>query len=241
MSFLFWGVRLPAFLFNTPWEIIAAAVVLFSAKLFILQEYRVNGIPYRLADYSVQAGSKLYLLILLYSVPKNFNHVVFDLYWNYPSGGCDYLDASCLAFSGTSHHGTCDFNRRVKLNSSVVHSGDVMNHQLRRGHHTIDVKLQQIPSHITHLVFTLSAWESPTIRHFPNPSLKFFEASNRNKDLCSTSFSHAVHSQAVVMCSVVRGSSGGWNIYRSGKTSAGNAMEYEPLIQTIQGLIKSGM
>jgi len=118
-----------------------------------------------------------------------------------------------------------------------------MDHTNKIGHHTIEVRLKDIPVSINHLYFTLSAWNSPTIAHFPNPSLKFFEATNKEKDLCKTTFNHARNSQAVVMCSVSRSSGGSlgemgrWRIVEGGTLSAGNAKYYTPLIDTIQALI----
>lgn len=189
----------------------------------------------KLEDYNVQPFATVHLMILLYAIPQNFNHVIFDLFWGYPSRGMDYLDASCLIFSGKSHIATVDYNHRRYNSDAVKHSGDVMDRVKRIGHHTIEVHLKDIPSNVTHLYFTLSAWNSPTIAHYPNPSLKFFEASNKQKDLCKTTFTHACNSQAVIMCSVSR-SGGQWRIFESGKLSAGNAKDYSPLIKTIREL-----
>jgi stress response protein SCP2 len=178
---------------------------------------------------------------MLYAIPSNFNEVVFDLYWGYPSSGPDFLDASCLVFSNQYHITTVDFRQNTnKASQNIWHSGDVMDNLNRKGHHTINVKLQQLPQNVTHLFFTLSAWNSPSIGHFKEPSLKFYEASNKIKNLCKTTFNHARGSQAVIMCSVSK-KQGAWRIFESGKLSSGNAMNYYSMIQTIQGLIASGV
>jgi len=174
-------------------------------------------------------------MVLLYAIPSHFNHVIFDLFWGYPSHGCDYLDASCLAFNGKTYNNVVDYRNRAFSGNSIWHSGDVMDSLKRIGHHTIEVRLKDLPASVTRLFFTLSAWNSPTIAHYPNPSLKFFEASNKSKDLCSTTFTHARHSQAVIMCYVAR-TGAQWKIYNCGKLSAGNAKNYKPLISTIQSL-----
>lgn len=185
----------------------------------------------------IQPFATIHLMIVLYAIPQNFDHVIFDLFWGYPSSGKDFLDASCLLFSGKSHVGTVDYSRpnRIFSGNSIRHSGDVMDDYSRIGHHTIEVRLKTIPANVTHLYFTLSAWNSPTIAHFPNPSLRFFEASDKQKNLCETRFTHARHSQAVIMCSVRR-LPNGWKIFESGKLSAGNAGNYKPLIATLQQL-----
>lgn len=188
-----------------------------------------------LSDYKVPEMATIHLMVLLYSIPSHFNHVIFDLYWGYPARGCDYLDASCLLFSEKSFQCAVDYSKRSKGNA-VQHSGDVMDNSRRLGHHTMHVRLQELPPNITHLYFTLSAWNSPTISHFPNPSLKFFEASNKTKDLCATNLRQQTHqSQAIIMCSVVRAGNH-WKILQSGKLSAGNAKNYQPLINTIKQL-----
>lgn len=203
-----------------------------------VQIFNSNGQPSTLSDNNIPPYATLYLVVLLYAIPEAFDHVVFDLYWGYPSSGCDYLDASCLVYKGTEFFKLADWKNRHL--SGITHSGDVMNDYNRTGHHTIHVYLKQLPSHVTHLFFTLSAWSSPNIARYPNPSLKFYEASTINKDLCKTTFTHARNSQAVVMCSLSKNSQGRWAIYESGKLSAGNAKNYAPLKSTIFNLIKSG-
>lgn len=210
--------------------------ILYNDKM--VQIYNSNGKSLTLSDNNIPSYATLYLVVLLYAIPEAFDHVVFDLYWGYPSTGCDFLDASCLVFQGTQFLNLADFAHH-NLNG-ITHSGDVMDHSKRIGHHTIDVNLKQLSSNVTHLFFTLSAWSCPNIARYPNPSLKFYEASNKEKDLCKTSFTHAANSQAVVMCSVSKNAQGRWEIFESGKLSAGNACNYAPLQSTISSLIKAG-
>lgn len=201
----------------------------------------------------MKSNSKIFLVVCLYEIPEYFDHVVFDLSWGLPmtvtkslfsffglgtkNYQLDYLDASCLMFSGLNHYKTIDF--RKTFEPSVVHSGDRIDDARKTGHHTIDVHISKIPRDVTHLFFTLSAWNSPSISKYPHPSLKFFKASNRKTNLCRTTFSHAGNSQAVIMCSVSK-SYGRWEIFESGKLSAGNAKDYNPLVATITKLIASG-
>lgn len=201
---------------------------------------RSNGGYATLSDYEVKPNTTICLVICLFSIPENFDDVIFDLYWGYPFSGRDYLDASCLLFGGNSFQQVVDYRRSTSI-TAVRHSGDVMNDAQRIGHHTINVSLKKIPSNVTHLFFTLSAWSSPNISHYPNPSLKFYDATKPGKDLCKTTFHHAKNSRAVVMCSVSRDSQGHWKIFESGQLSAGNAQAYQPLISTIQKLIASGI
>lgn len=201
------------------------------------------------------SNSKICLVVCLYAIPEKFDHVVFDLYWGLPMKETesllfkyfgfgsedvtvDFLDASCFIFSGPDQCKIIDY-RTENSNVGVKHSGDRVDKVKKTGHHTIDVHIREIPDHVTHLFFTLSAWNSPSISKYPNPSLMFFEASKLDKNLCKTSFSHAGNSQAVIMCSMSR-PSGTWELFESGQISAGNAKNYVPLVKTITKLIDSG-
>lgn len=192
----------------------------------------------KLSDFSVKPNSTLILVVMMFAIPDQFDHVVFDLYWGYPSKGRDYLDASCLMFQSQNFVSLVDYSH--SSDSFIRHSGDVMDNLQRIGHHTINVHLKQIPTSITHLFFTLSAWSSPNISKYPNPSLKFFEADKPTQNLCNTTFTHAGHARAVIMCSVSRDAGGKWKIFESGKLSAGNALDYEPIKSTIISLIRQG-
>lgn len=198
-----------------------------------------NGGYKTLTDHGVKPNSTICLVICLFSIPENFDDVVFDLYWGYPYHKRDYLDASCLIFNRTAFQKVVDYGRNTA--TAIRHSGDIMDDAHRTGHHTISVSLKNIPSNVTHLFFTLSAWNSPNIAQYPNPSLKFYDATKPGKDLCKTTFHHARNSQAVVMCSVSRNSQGRWEIFESGQLSAGNAKNYSSLVSTIQQLISRGV
>ncbi|PFX18305.1 uncharacterized protein LOC111339739 [Stylophora pistillata] len=191
-----------------------------------------------LEDYNVEPFSTLYLIILLYAIPDALNEVVFDLFWGYPPSRCDFLDASVLIYNRSSLQGIVDFSRRSFV--GVAHSGDVMDHVKRIGHHTINVKLKDFPSNIDKLFFTLSAWNSPNISSYLNPSLRFFDAKKPNKQLCSDQMEHAAYSQAIIMCSLSK-IDGVWNVFSLRTLSAGNAKNYLPLQQTIGGIITQGL
>ena len=213
-------------------------LVIWITRHAFFQMCSSDGKPLTLSENGIPPYATVYLVVLLLAIPETFDHVVFDLHWGYPYSGRDYLDASCLVYQGTQFFNVVDYRHRNVI--GISHSGDVMDDQNRVGHHTIHVYLKQLPGHITHLFFTLSAWISPNISRYPNPSLKFYEASNLKKDLCKTTFTHAGNSQAVIMCFLSKNSQGRWEIYESGKLSAGNERDYAPLKSTISNLISSG-
>ena len=115
-----------------------------------------------------------------------------------------------------------------------------MDYANRIGHHTIRVKLKSMHSGINKLFFTLSAWNSPNISKYPNPSLRFFDARSPTKQLCSTAMQHAAYSQAIIMCSLCK-LDGAWKVLGLRRLSPGNAKNYGPLQQTILQLIKEGL
>lgn len=191
-----------------------------------------------LQDYAVQPFSTLHLIVVLYEINHSLDNAVFDLFWGYPSSGRDYLDASVLIYSGSFPQGIVDFRQRAF--SGISHSGDMMDEANRLGHHTIRVQLKSLPSNINKLFFTLSAWSSPNISKYPNPSLRFFDAKEPNKQLCSDQMGHAAYSQAVIMCSLSK-IDGVWKVFSLRTLSAGNANNYSLLQQTIGGIIAQGL
>ena len=180
------------------------------------------------------------MLVLLYAIPDGFDHVIFDLFWGYPHRGRDYLDASVFLYSDSTFIEVVDYRRRASQScSAVMHSGDKMDDAKRLGHHTINVWIKSIPAHINKLVFTLSAWRSPNISKYPNPSLRFFDAKFPHTQLCDDEMSHAAHSQAIIMCCLTkRGSE--WQVFSLKSLSAGNAMNYGPLKNSIVNLVRKG-
>jgi len=180
-----------------------------------------------LINTGLRDGSRISLLIIMYEIQK-IRKITFDLYWGYPKSGQDFLDGSCLIYSEREFKGHVDFRNRQLY--SIKHSGDIMG--TTKGHHRITVDVDLLPAEITHLYFTLSAWNSPTIGNYPNPSVKLIEPST-NKDLCKpVSFKKLTKHQAVIMC-VLRKIHNEWIISQEEKPSQGNAKNYTPLKTTI--------
>lgn len=150
------------------------------------------------------------------------------------------MDASVLIYSGNELQRISDYKRRMRFSGAVYHSGDVMDDLNRLGHHTINVKLKSLPANIDKLFFTLSAWNSPNISMYKNPSLRFFDAKEPNKQLCSDQMQNAAYSQAIIMCSLSK-IDGAWKVFSLRTPSAGNAKDYTPLQQTISGITSQGL
>src|ERR1700733_7816171 len=100
-------------------------------------------------------------MVLMYSIQANstIRNVVFDLNWGFPVTGSDYLDGSCLMYSGNSFSQVIDYARRLSTDDAVVHSGDVMT--TSTGHHKITIDLSKVNPSINKLFFALSSYISP--------------------------------------------------------------------------------
>ncbi|XP_072019596.1 uncharacterized protein [Amphiura filiformis] len=205
-----------------------------------LQNFMPDNSLATLSTWNVKPNSTIHLMVLLVAVAPNLNKVVFDLYWGYPSRGQDYLDASALVYNGKSFVGVVDYHRGGVCGNAITHSGDIMDSVKRQGHHLINVELHSIPNSVTHVFFTLSAYNSPTISHFPNPSLRFFDKAHPDQMLCADQTKKAGHRQAIVMCCLSR-KGGQWFVHDTGALSNGNAMNYDPLKATITTLLNTGI
>ncbi|CAG8569892.1 1670_t:CDS:2 [Funneliformis caledonium] len=213
-----------------------------------LQTYANQGrIQNQLSEYHIVSESHIQLIVLLYSISKelSISALTFDLFWGYPSSGCDYLDGTCLLYTGTGNNAGQLWRRFDYQSTSfhdipnMSHSGDIMDHAERRGHHRITANLASLPPTVSKLYFILSSWNSPNIGHFPNPSFKMFDPSKPNIQLCSYTIQSAASSQAVIMCVAARNSfEGNWNVFEIGKLSAGNAKNYTPIEDTISNMDK---
>ena len=198
----------------------------------------------RLKDYGIEKNATISLIVPLYCIPDNLDHVVFDLSWEFPSTNPDFLDATCMAFENTSFVQVIDWNHPTNdyfLKNSVRHTEkNLTGPGAKTGHQTIHVYLKKVPRNITHLFFTLSSWRSPNLSAFHNPSLRFYEASSEGVNLCSTTFTNALSSQAVIMCACIC-TGNEWFIEECGGADGlanGNAKRYNPIREKIVQLIE---
>lgn len=198
----------------------------------------------RLSDYNICCNANISLIMPLYCIPEHLDHVVFDLSWEFPAVNPDFLDATCMAFEKDEFVQVIDWTHSTNdyyLKNSVRHSEkNISGPGGKTGRQTIHVYLKSVPKNVTHLYFILSSWRSPNLSDFKNPSLKFYEASSENVNLCETTFVHALNSQAVIMCSTVRQGSK-WEIFECGVGSLveGNAKCYNPIRARIADLIRN--
>ncbi|CAG8511146.1 560_t:CDS:2 [Diversispora eburnea] len=202
-----------------------------------LNNYNTGRVQCSLNEYGIVAESHIQLIVLLYSISKELSiqNLTFELYWGYPMNGCDYLDGTCMLYTGNKFWRKYDYQSTTYFDiPNMSHSGDLMDHVNRRGHHRILANLSNLPTDVTKLYFILSSWNSPNIGHFPNPSFRMYDSSTPNINLCTYTIQQAASSQAVIMCCVGKNNlDGSWAVYEVGQLSAGNAKNYVPIEYTI--------
>ncbi|CAG8607381.1 20943_t:CDS:2, partial [Dentiscutata erythropus] len=184
----------------------------------------------KLSTYGIRAGDHIQLIVTMYAISRDetISNLSFDLYWGYPLRGKDYLDGTCLIYTGRDFWKKYDYKERYDtVHPYIRHSGDVMDDPNRRGHHRITIKLDKLPDVVNKLYFVLSAWKCPHIGDFIAPSFKLYdEDSSDKKQLCNYTIQTAANSQAVIMCAVIKKDDGSWDVVEVGRVSNGNARDY---------------
>eukprot|EP01111_Echinosteliopsis_oligospora_P013390 TRINITY_DN4796_c0_g1_i1.p1 TRINITY_DN4796_c0_g1~~TRINITY_DN4796_c0_g1_i1.p1 ORF type:complete len:368 (-),score=61.98 TRINITY_DN4796_c0_g1_i1:32-1135(-) len=210
-----------------------------------------------LAEYNIQEEIPIQLMRLLYAInsSSDLDKTTFNLRWGFPGNRRDYLDASCLIYYNDTYVGLVDYEcnnqyqilKECRINEIKAeditdylrHSGDASIDR-HGGFHFIKLSLKSLPRYVTHLFFVLSAFQSSSLAHFPNPQVALVDDST-NRELCQYKISDAGHAQAVIMCCLMRTNDGGWRVESLGVVSSGNAENYIPINTTISGLFQGGL
>ncbi|CAG8434043.1 10720_t:CDS:2 [Ambispora gerdemannii] len=202
--------------------------------LFNRQELNATN---KLSNYGIRDNSHVQLIVILYSISEAeaVRSLVFDLNWGFPSGVQDYLDGTCMVYSGAELLMIFDYSSNNHPNfPNMRHSGDVIDYANSRGSHQITAKLDELPGNVTHLYFILSAWNCDTIGKFNTPMFKLCDESRPDIQLCHYTLQDAANSQAVIMCCVTRIENGMWQVIQVGRLSRGNAKNYKPIQDAIR-------
>lgn len=102
--------------------------------------------------------------------------------WGYKDG-VKYLDASCFELKRNGEFlGVVDFARRSNSNSSVVHSGDVIDGEKKSVEHTINITLSKLRAETEVLMFTITAY-SEDLRIGLLPWVRLSDGAS-NQELC---------------------------------------------------------
>lgn len=179
--------------------------------------------------------SKILLKGESYSAPPTLRHVFLEEIWGYPDG-IIFLDASCLIFEGNAHVGTVDY-RHTNYRDTIQHSGDVIDYGKKSGTHTIKIDLKLLPTQVTALYFTITAWTT-TLKDIKQPYIRFTD-SDLNQELCRYDLESkdTQLKTSVVMCKLFRESSkSNWKVLAIGHVGFGRADNYAPILDDIKNL-----
>ncbi|CAG8492944.1 4733_t:CDS:2 [Cetraspora pellucida] len=90
----------------------------------------------RLIKYGVREGSHVQLIVVLYSITKevSISNLSFDLHWGFPRTGLDYLDGTCLIYTGNELWKKYDYASPFDSCIPYIrHSGDIIDVMGQRG------------------------------------------------------------------------------------------------------------
>lgn len=218
-----------------------------SVKNSAKKRYHTEGMDFSRIHQS--GVSRLLLKGESYSAGHGLRHVKLEEGWGYGPGN-RYLDASCLLFNaGGEHVGTVDYHHQTFTGThkaiAVRHSGDVMDHEKSEGRHTLNIDLHALPSSVTALYFTISAWTG-NLSSFRHPCVTFCDAKS-NTELCRYNLEASCSNEtrtAILMCKLVRSgaakSATEWSVTALGTVCMGKADAYAPMLDAIQlDLVKS--
>lgn len=103
------------------------------------------------------------------------DRAVFDLGWDYPIKGTDYLDGSCLMYARDAFVGLLDYSN--KQLAGGTHSGDKPRQNGSGCDHRIVITTAQLPPAVNLLFFTLRLVQLVT----PLPSLSSYLPRNMQR------------------------------------------------------------
>ncbi|KAJ3165049.1 Ubiquitin-conjugating enzyme E2 2 [Geranomyces variabilis] len=171
-----------------------------------------------------------------YSAPPDIDTVVMDETWRWArEDGQQYLDATCSVFDFQDKHleHVC-WSHTYGQGGSVVHSGDVIDHALLLGTHSITIRLRQLSASVKSLVFCMSAFTGDlvTIKH---PTVAFNSIDRNDRELktplCRYDFVKEGSLRGktnVVMCILWRATAAArWQVTARGDIGFGRAADDE--------------
>ena len=155
----------------------------------------------------------------------------FHLSWGYPPSGKDFLDATCMMLNRDGSNADWAVKQLVdysnKTAPGISHSGDQMDDATKRGTHTMNLTMADIPADTEWLMFTLSAYNCESIANFVTPSLSL---TNADTDDVITTYdnSKAVDSRALLICFARKQDKGKWEVAGMSLGAGGSAHDYTP-------------
>ncbi|PRP81326.1 hypothetical protein PROFUN_04561 [Planoprotostelium fungivorum] len=172
-----------------------------------------------------------------YKTSSQLKKVKMEESWGW-TGSTRFLDASCLAYSGGKRIGLVDYSHTSDLSGSIIHSGDVMDHQKNEGKHTINVYLGKLPKEVDSLWFTMTAYTGD-LNDIKQPFVRFTDEES-DEELCRYNLESQKtgSNTAITMCSMTRIGGEQWSVKAIGHIGMGKVPIYGPIEKDIAELMK---
>ncbi|MDH6706109.1 stress response protein SCP2 [Kitasatospora sp. MAA19] len=120
------------------------------------------------------------------------------------------LDASCLAFDARRKKlETAWFMKLTVFNGAIAHSGDNLTGGGAGDDESITVHLDGLPAEVTGLVFVVNSFSGQRFTEVKNAYCRLLDA-RTEEELVRFDLTHSEPSTGVVMCKLVRQTSGEW-------------------------------
>ena len=209
-----------------------------------LKDFQRGGTPSTLGTYKVPENAVIYMAVVLFSVPKDMKEVLFEIFWKLPATSLlEYVDVSCVLYKKKVFHEKIDFETlsSTKSNNAVNHSGDKTDRKARVGMQIIEVQMEKLPADVDRLFFVVSNWKKAQMKQY-YPVMRFYDARDIFRDLCSTSLEEGGDKAACILCCMVRDSeesASEWNVLEIKKDSDGNVRNYDPIKNSIEEWMSS--
>ncbi|MFJ9609297.1 TerD family protein [Kitasatospora sp. NPDC101176] len=120
------------------------------------------------------------------------------------------LDASCIAFDSRRNKlETAWFMKLTVFNGAIAHSGDNLTGGGEGDDESITVHLDGLPAEVTGLVFVVNSFSGQRFTDVKNAYCRLLDAGT-NEELVRFDLTHSEARTGVVMCKLVRQTSGEW-------------------------------
>ncbi|MFE2414657.1 TerD family protein [Kitasatospora sp. NPDC059408] len=127
------------------------------------------------------------------------------------------LDASCIAFDARRRKlETAWFMKLTVFNGAIAHSGDNLTGEGTGDDESITVHLEGLPAEVTGLVFVVNSFSGQRFTEVQNAYCRLLDAGS-GQELVRFDLTHSEPRTGVVMCKLVRQSTGEWEMTALGE------------------------
>ncbi|KAI8819146.1 uncharacterized protein EV422DRAFT_535255 [Fimicolochytrium jonesii] len=219
-----------------------------SIRNSLRKKYHTRGMDFTKIHKS--GVSKILLKGQSYSAPPDVRKVFMKETWRYAED-LRFLDATCSAFDFEGKHlVNLDFSRPTALSGAIKHSGDIVDHRLRHGTHTITVNIRLLPPTVRALVFCMSAYAGSTLADIKSPTVRLETpvvegnktSTTETTELCSYNFKSSPEELGdrtnIIMCVLWRrATEARWEVKAVGELGYGKVPDYNRMLPDLRRVV----